>query len=373
MAPSCHAAAAPSLDAAAGPLQTPRMGAPVRVVVLGTGQMGSAIASLLLEKPGLALVGAFARRAERAGTDLGLALGLDPLGLAIEPDLPALLARTRPDVAIQATCSRLADAAGELEACIEHGVHVVSIAEELAWPVAYDPSFAARLDRRAVAYGVAVLGTGVNPGFVLDLLVIALSGACARVDAIAATRVNDLSPYGPSVLRTQGVGLTPEVFRAGLLDGRVVGHVGFPASIGMLAHALGWTIDRVEETREPIVARVRREARFATVEPGSVAGCHHRAVAWRDGRPVITLDHPQQVRPELEGVETGDLLEIAGTPALRVASRPEIPGGVATSALAVNAIPRVLAAAPGLRSMAELPVPAALPGAAPRGGRVRDA
>jgi 4-hydroxy-tetrahydrodipicolinate reductase len=336
------------------------MGSPVRVVVLGTGQMGSGIVRLVLERPGLALVGVHARRAARAGADAGLAAGLAaPLGLAIEADLPALLDRARAEVAIQATCSRLADAEGEISACVERGVHVVSIAEEMAWPAAYDAAWAARLDRSAAERGVAVLGTGVNPGFVLDLLVIALSGACARVDAIRATRVNDLSPYGPTVLRTQGVGLAPEAFRAGIAAGSVVGHVGFPASIAMIAHALGWRIGRVEETREPIVARVRRETAFAKVEPGEVAGCLHRAVAYRDGRPAIELVHPQQIRPEAEGVETGDTLEIEGEPPLRVTSRPEIPGGAATIALAVNAIPRVLAAAPGLRSMADLPVVAA--------------
>jgi 4-hydroxy-tetrahydrodipicolinate reductase len=338
------------------------MGAPARVVVLGTGQMGSGIVRLVLEKPGLALVGVYARRAARAGTDAGLAVGRGaPLGLAIEADLPALLARARPDVAIQATCSHLADAEGEIAACIERGVRVVSIAEEMAWPAAYDAAFAERLDRLAARRGVAVLGTGVNPGFVLDLLVIALSGACARVDAIRATRVNDLAPYGPSVLRAQGVGLAPEAFRAGVEAGSVVGHVGFPASIAMIARALGWKIERVEETREPIVTRVRRVGACATVGPGQVAGCLHRAVAFRDGRAAIELVHPQQVAPEAEGVETGDTLEIEGAPPLRLESRPEIPGGAATIALAVNAVPRVLAAAPGLRSMAELPVPAALP------------
>jgi 4-hydroxy-tetrahydrodipicolinate reductase len=336
------------------------------VVVLGTGQMGSGMLRLVLERPGLRLAGVFGRRRERAGSDAGSAAGLaSPLGLPIEADLPALLERARPEVALQATCSRLADALPEIEACVERGVHVVSIAEEMAFPAAYDAALAAALDRRAARRGVAVLGTGVNPGFVLDWLVIALSGACAHVEAVRAARVNDLSPYGPTVLRSQGVGLTPEAFRAGVADGSVVGHVGFPASIAMLARALGWEIERVLETREPIVSRVRRETPFVTVLPGQVAGCLHGAVAFRKGRPdrpAVTLVHPQQVRPEAEGVETGDTLEIEGTPPLRLASRPEIPGGAATVALAVNAVPRVLAAAPGLRSMAELPPLAACEG-----------
>lgn len=336
---------------------------PLRVLLLGTGHMGCGIARLVLEKPGLELVGAFARRPSRHGLDLAGLIGLDaPLGLPVRGELAELVEECRPDVAIQATCSRLDDAEAEIATCLQRGVDTVSIAEELAWPAAYSPQWAARMHGLARRHGATLLGTGVNPGFVLDLLVVALSGVCAHVESIAATRVNDLSPYGPAVLRTQGVGLTPDAFRKGLEDGSVRGHMGFPASLGMIAAALGVEIERVEETREPIVSRVRRETPCARIEPGQVAGCLHTAVAYREGRPFITLVHPQQVHPQLEGVETGDTIEIRGRPSLRIGGRPEIPGGVATCALAVNTIPRVLAAPPGLCSMLELPVPAALLG-----------
>jgi 4-hydroxy-tetrahydrodipicolinate reductase len=340
---------------------------PIRVVVLGTGQMGSAMVRLLFEKQGLELVGVYGRRAGRAGTDVGRAVGLEePLGLAVESDLAVLLERVRPHVALQATCSRLADAEDEIAACLERGVSVISIAEEVAWPAARSPQWAARMDRLAVAHESALLGTGVNPGFVLDLLVVALTGVCAHVESIMARRVNDLSPYGPAVLRSQGVGCTPEEFRAACAAGTVVGHMGFPESIGMIAAALGWEIERIDETREPIVSRTRRETPFVTLEPGQVAGCLHTAVAYREGRAVVKLVHPQQIRPEVEGVETGDTIEITGTPNVRLAGSPEIPGGIATAALAVNMIPRVLAAAPGLHGMTDLPVPAAILGDARR-------
>lgn len=327
----------------------------LRVVVLGTGQMGSGIVRLVAARPGLELAGVWARRAARAGLDAGRAAGLGrDLGLAVEADLPALLARTRPDVALQATCSRLAEALPEIEACVAAGASVISIAEELAWPAAGSPVLAARLDRLAAGRDVRVLGTGVNPGFVLDCLIAVLSGVCARLGAVRARRVNDLAPYGPTVLSAQGVGLAPEAFRRGVAEGRVVGHVGFPQSIAMLAAALGWEIERVEESREPIVSGVRRETPFVTVEPGQAAGCLHRATGFRGGRAVIELVHPQQVRPELEDIETGDFIEIEGEPPVRLSGSPEIPGGIATVALAVNAIPRLLEARPGLRSMLDL-------------------
>lgn len=335
----------------------------IRAVVLGTGQMGGEMIRLLLRKTGVELCGVYGRRRERAGLDVGTAVGIDrSVGIAIEADLGPLLERTQPHVVLQATCSRLADAEGEVVACLERGVSVISIAEELAWPAASSPAWADAMSRRAAQCGAVLLGTGVNPGFVLDFLILALTGVCAEVESIRARRVNDLSAFGPAVLRSQGVGLTPEAFEAGVARGSVVGHVGFPQSIGMIAASLGWTIDRVDEMRTPIVSSVRRDTPIAIVEPGQVAGCLHTAVAYRAGRPAIELFHPQQIQPEREGVETEDLIEISGTPTLRMGGRPEIPGGIATAALAVNMIPRVLATAPGLYSMADLPIPTAFMG-----------
>lgn len=339
----------------------------IRVLVLGTGQMGSGIARLVLQKQGLQLVGAYARRAERAGMDLGQAIALGrELGIRVGGDLSSVIAQTRPHVAIQATCSRLIDAIDEINILVKHGIHVISIAEEMAYPAAEAPSQAGALHQLAIECNVSVLGSGINPGFVLDLLVIALSGVCAEVQSITAKRVNDLSPYGPTVLASQGVGLTPAAFEQGLNDGSVVGHIGFVQSIQMIAAALGWEVDRIEQTRQPIVSLIARKTPSLYIEPGQVAGCTHTATAYRHDKAVITLVHPQQVDPQLDGLETGDSIEIVGTPNVRLAGTPEIPGGQATAALAVNMIPRVLNASPGLYSMADLPVPAAMLGDARR-------
>ncbi len=339
-------------------------GVPIPVVVLGSGAMGAAIARLVSVKAGLVLAGVHARRASRGGLDVGAAFGWErEAGVSITTDLAALVTRTRPAIAIQATCSTLADAWDEIDTLVRHGVRVISIAEELAYPWARSPVQARELDALARAHGVAVLGTGVNPGFVLDLLVVALSGVCHAIHSIRATRVNDLSPYGPTVLRSQGVGLTPEEFRAGVASGAVVGHVGFPESAAMIAAALGWELDAVCETREPIVSSVTRSTPFVEIRPGQVAGCRHTARACtRDGSGVIELVHPQQIVPGAEGMVTRDAIVIEGTPRVALEGSPEIPGGMATTALAVNSIPHVLAAAPGLVSVIDLPVPAALLG-----------
>jgi 4-hydroxy-tetrahydrodipicolinate reductase len=347
--------------------RTSNTGDPVRVLVLGTGQMGCGIARLVLDKRGLELTGAFARRRERAGLDVGRAIGIErDLGLRVSARLTAAIDEAEPRVAIQATCSKVPQAMPEIVALVERGVHVVTIAEEMAYPAYRYPELAEEMRALAVSNGVGVVGTGVNPGFVLDLLVIALSGVCCDVRSITAQRVNDLSPYGPTVLQSQGVGLDPEAFCKGVEDGSVVGHYGFAESIHMIAAALGWDIERIDEDRSPIVSKVRRATPFVTVEAGMAAGCLHKAVAYRRGEPVITLSHPQQIHPGLEGIETGDRIEISGTPDVRLGGSPEIPGGTATCALAVNMIPRLLNAAPGLFTMADLPVPSALLGDARR-------
>ncbi len=329
------------------------MSEPIRVLLLGTGQMGQGIARLLLQKQGMELVGVVSRSSHRS---------LSGIELPVDHDLAAAIERTAPDIAIQANCSRLQEARGEIETLLQRGVNVISIAEEMAYPRASAPETASQLHQLALDNGVALLGTGINPGFVLDLLIIALSGVCHDIRAIHASRINDLSPYGPSVLDTQGVGLSEEAFYKGLEEGSVVGHFGFNESIRMIADTLGWELERIEQSREPIIASVRRESPHVVVEPGQVAGCHHRAIAYRHGEAVITLDHPQQLQPQREGVETGDSIEIKGRPDIQLSGSPEIPGGEATAALAVNMIPRVLNAAPGLYSMAELPVPAAILG-----------
>ena len=335
----------------------------IRVLLLGTGQMGSMIARVLMGKEGLQLAAAYDMWTERVDLDLGNAFGLDQNpNIPISNDLASIIEHTKPHVAIQATCSTLDDARDEINTLLTHGVNVITIAEEMAYPAAKSPAYAEDLNRIAINHGVSLLGTGINPGFVLDLLVVTLTGICSEIQSITAKRVNDLSPFGPSVLKSQGVGLVPAEFDEGLHEGTVVGHIGFDQSIHMIADSLGWEISRIERSCDPIVSQVKRATPFVTVEPGQVAGCFHTATAYRQDQPVITLIHPQQIHPQLEGIETGDMIEITGSPNVRLEGSPEIAGGQGTAAIAVNMIPRVLNAAPGLYSMTEFPVPAAMLG-----------
>jgi hypothetical protein len=336
---------------------------PIRVLQWGLGAMGGGMARLMLEKSGLKLVAAVDGRPDYVGKDLGEVLGVGKqLGVTVTNQPEDVLKKENVDLVVIATTSWTKEQIPDLRKIISAGINCISIAEEMSDPDAQSPELAKEIDELAKKHGVSVLGTGVNPGFVLDLLVVTLSGVCHSVERIEASRVNDLSPYGPTVMRTQGVGTTPEAFAAGVADGSIVGHVGFPESIHMISEALGLGVDHIEQTREPIISNVYRETPHVKVEAGMVAGCRHIGIGYRGEVEVVKLVHPQQIHPHLEGQDTGDYINIYGKPEIHMANKPEIAGGIATMGVTVNMIPHVVAATPGMKRMIDLPTPAALMG-----------
>lgn len=334
----------------------------IRVIHWGLGAMGIGMAKMVLEK-GMEIVGAIDTNPAKVGKDVGEILGLNrEIGVKVTNDPSYVIGKTPADILLLATSSFVLDVLPQIKLAVECGLNVITTAEEMAEPWASYPQQADEIDRLAKKQGVSVLGTGINPGFVLDTLICTLTAACTEVKKIKGTRINDLSQFGTTVMRTQGVGTTPEEFKKGLESGTIVGHIGFRESVLLIAKALGWQIDKVEETREPIISKVYRETPYVQVEPGNVAGCRHTARAYKDGEVVIELVHPQQIHPGLEGTETGDYIEIIGTPNISMSIKPEIPGGTGTIAVVVNMIPKVINAAPGMLTMIDLPVPAALMG-----------
>lgn len=335
----------------------------IRVLQWGLGAMGGGMARLMLDKSGLKIVAAVDGRPDYAGKDLGDVLGVGKkLGVTVTNKPEDVLKKENVDIVIIATTSWVKDQMPDLRKIITAGINCISIAEEMSEPAAQNPELSKEIDDLAKKHGVSVLGTGVNPGFVLDQLVVTLTGGNHTVERIEASRVNDLSPYGPTVMKSQGVGTTPEAFKAGAADGTIVGHVGFPESIRMISDALGLGVDRIEQSREPIISKVYRETPYVKVQPGMVAGCAHIGIGYCGNKEVIKLIHPQQIHPHLENQDTGDYINIYGKPEIHMAIKPEIAGGIATMGVTVNMIPHVVAATPGLKRMIDLPAPAALMG-----------
>jgi hypothetical protein len=328
----------------------------VKVAVWGTGMMGQGLLGFILDRPkDIELVGAIVTNPAKEGKTVGELLGRD-CDVTMTTDFASVLAK-KPDVVCICTQSNLDEITGQVEPTVKAGCNVLCIAERLAYPWASDPAWADRFDALAKEHEVSILGTGVNPGFVLDALIVMWSSICLRVDRIEAQRINDLSPFGPTVMASQGVGTTVAQFEAGIADGTIVGHIGFQESINLIAKALGWKIDEIVETREPIVSTVERSTAHVHVAPGDVCGCRHIGKGYSAGELKIELVHPQQIHPELEGVDTGDYIRIFGDPTVQMVNAPEIPGGKGTYASTGNYIPLMSAAPAGMLTVVDMPLP----------------
>lgn len=331
----------------------------VKVIIWGLGAMGGGMADMLLKKKGVDIVGAVGR-----GDKIGKSMfdyietprGNRPDVIIGSPE--DVIKEKAADVVLCCTDSFTKTAFDRLKFCLEKKINVVSSAEEMAYPWAQSPKEAAELDRIAKENGVSIIGTGINPGLIMDLLVIVMTGCCEEVEHIVSRRVNSLSPFGPAVMEEQGIGVTPEEFRTKHLSG----HVGFAESVGMISDAIGWKLDKMEQSMAPIMTDVDRKSKYGFAKAGNVAGVDMRAKGWVDGEVKIEMEHPQQIEPEQVGVQTGDYVIIKGTPNINMVNSPEVPGGIGTIAMCVNMIPNIINARPGLHTMITLPVPRAIMG-----------
>lgn len=320
---------------------------PLRVVQFGLGPIGQACARLAHSRPGLDLVGTL--DLAHAGRPLGDVLETSGPGAIVRDDAEAALAEWRPDVVLHTTSSFLEGIEGQLLACVEAGAHVVSSSEELFWPFARDSEFSRRVDAAARAAGVAVVGTGVNPGFVMDLLPVVLSGVCARVDRVDVSRSVDAGRRRRPLQKKVGAGLSADAFRQREAAGGF-GHIGMEESARALAAGLGWNGAEVEETFGPSIADADHETPYATVAAGDVAGIHQTATVRVGGEVRATLTLTMAV-----GAPDEDRVRIEGDPPLDVVVQGGTFGDTATVAALVNSVPKITAARPGLRTVLDLP------------------
>lgn len=327
--------------------------------------MGSGIAKVLLRKKGVDIVGVCDIHPERVNRSIYDILGVEKNGrpdVVVCSEIEKVVHDANCDICVLATDSFTRKAFDKIKYVVGQKVNVISTAEEMSYPKAQEPELAAEIDRLAKANGVSVLGTGINPGLMMDLLAICLTGCMTDVESVTCRRVNSLSPFGPAVMEEQGVGLTVDAFNKGVADGTLAGHVGFAESVGMIAEALGWKVDKFEQQMKPIVTSVDRKSPYGFAAAGDVAGVNMTGQGYVDGEVKIDMIHPQQIEPEMEGTHTGDYIVLKGTPEVNMAINPEVDGGIGTIAMVVNMIPHVINARPGLKTMLDLPVPRAIMG-----------
>jgi len=330
----------------------------IRVMHVGLGPIGAAIAGQLLARRGFHIVGAVDIDPGKAGRDLGEVLGLRRrLRVKVSDSIGSTARKTRPDVAVLCTSSSLRAVVGQFEEVLRHRVPIVTTTEEAAYPARTNRLMAKRIDAAARKAKVAVLGTGVNPGFTMDALPIALSAVCQRVDRIEVERVQDARIRRLPFQQKIGAGLTREQFQARVADG-TVRHVGFTESIQMIADAMGWRLDRIVEQVEPQMAPHPVRSDFIDVAAGQVCGLLQTGAGYVGDDARVSL----RLEAYLGAPESYDSVLIEGSP--RISSKIDggVHGDIATASMTVNSIPAVIAAPPGFHTMRDLRLPSFYPG-----------
>ena len=328
----------------------------VRAVQFGCGPIGCSVVRLVSQRLDIEIVGAIDIDQKLVGRDLSDVASLDKkLGVSISADADAVLSQTKPDIVLLTTASSLKVVYPQLEKCVTAGANVVSTCEELSYPYRKDPQLSAEIDRIAKAGNITILATGVNPGFLMDTWPLFMTGVCQQVKRIKAVRVQDASPRRGPFHKKIGAGRTLEEFNE-LVAAGILKHVGLPESIGMIASGLGWKLDEITESIEPVVAKARTKTDFVTVELGQAAGVRQVGRGIRAREELITLEFEAYVGAP----ESYDAVYITGIPNLEVTIKGGTHGDIATAAMIVNSVRRVIDAPPGLITMKDLPIVSAL-------------
>jgi 2,4-diaminopentanoate dehydrogenase len=324
----------------------------LKVAIAGLGPVGQSVARAVLQTPALKLVAAADPAPLHAGKDLGVVLGLPRrLRIKVEGDPARFARKVRADVAFVCTSSRIAEVRGQVAALVGRGIDVLTTCEEMAWPVPARAAAFRELDRLAKKKRASVLATGVNPGFAMDALPLALTAPCSRVRRISATRVVDAAALKLPLQRRVGVGLNLGQFRRAVTEGSVR-HVGLVESAHLIAGALGWKLERVDETLEPAIAPRDLDSEYLRIPAGAAAGIRQAVRAYRGGELAISLDLQVYVGAE----SPRDHVLVDADPPIDATIAGGVDGELATAALMLNSLPKLRAAPAGLHTVRDLPL-----------------
>lgn len=318
---------------------------PIAVAQYGIGPIGAEIARLLLKKPWIKLVAAVDIDPDKIGKDLGEVIGLErEVGVKVTADVQG-----KPDVVCHSTGSRLRDVSGQLKELLERGCHVVSTCEELSFPL--DAAIREELQKTARARNVTLLGTGVNPGFVMDKLPLTITSVCQDVTEVQIIRIQNASTRREPLQRKVGAGMSEAEFRAAVDSGKIK-HMGLRESLMLVGNGLGVDFESVSDEKiEPIVADREIVTQYLRVAPGQVAGVHQ--TIYGKGRINVSLELRMYVGAESVAA---DRVIVKGVPDVEMEIKHGVHGDRATAAMVVNAIPRVVSARPGVLTMDDIPI-----------------
>jgi len=328
------------------------MASTIPFIHIGLGPIGREVLNITRQRPNLKLVGVVDIDPQKIGKDLGEVLGGDKMGITVSGSISDAVSREKPLIAIHTTRSHIPEVKDQLIELAEQGINVISSTEELLFPFVKYPKESEELNKAAQEGNCSILGTGVNPGFVMDTLPVVLTGVCRSVHSLKIERIVDAARRREPLQRKVGAGLTTARFRE-LADAGKLGHVGLRESLYLVAHALNWELDKIEETLDPVVSEQDIQTEYLRVLSGQVAGIRHRCRGFRNGEVKLELDLQMYVGAP----QPHDRVVIDGDPPVDCMLQNGIFGDTATAAILVNLVPNVVAALPGLKTMLDISIP----------------
>ena len=332
------------------------MGKPFTIIQVGLGPMGKLITNLLLKRKNIEVKGVVDIDPQLIGKKLNEFTDTEiELDLEIESELEDLLSKEKVDLVIIATSSSLEKVSPLIKQAVNSGSNVISICEELSFPFQQYPKISEELDVLAKSNNVTIVGTGINPGYLMDLLPIIITAPCQNVISIKVTRMMNSAKRRESFQRKIGTGLTPKEFHRKISQKEITGHVGLTQSIQMISAALGFQYDEIIEfpPKEVITEKEFTTNYGEKIQKGYVSGLQSRAIAKKGEKELIFLDFIAYAGDH----EEYDSIEINGIPSLQQKIIGGVHGDVGTAAMVTNLIPKVIDAKPGLLTMKDLPVP----------------
>jgi 4-hydroxy-tetrahydrodipicolinate reductase len=322
----------------------------IRVIQYGMGSIGTEMVRLLLKRGGeKRLTGAVDINEEITGKDVGEVLGINKLGVLVSKEPSGAICEGNADIVLHSTTSRLVDVKPQILQCVRAKMNVLSTCEELTYPIGFNARIADEIDSEAKRFGVTVLGTGVNPGFVMDALPVFLTSVCKNVDRVEVTRIVNASLRREPLQRKIGTGLTVGEFQQ-KVEEKKLGHAGLLESLVMIADTLGWDLV-IDEKIEPVIAKGLLKTEYFEVQPGEVAGIFQTATGSKNGENLIKL----VLRMEIDAKEQYDRTQIFGEPDIDIKIQNGLFGDDATVAIVVNLIDAVMDAPPGFLTMKDVP------------------
>lgn len=321
----------------------------MNIVQVGLGPLGQKIVRYALERGTINIAAAVDPAPDKVGKDLGELCGVGKLGVTVSKDLATALSGAKVEAAVLTTVSSLKKIESQIAEIAKAGLPIVSTCEELSFPWKTEPEISARIDEVCKSNNVACLGTGVNPGYLMDFLPSALTAVCQRVDKIKVSRIQDASVRRVPFQQKIGAGLTPDQFQEKVKAG-TLRHVGLTESMHMIADRMGWTLDKTTESLDPVIAESEITTGYTPIKAGMARGVEQIGRAYVNGDEVITLEF----RAGVGEAKSYDRVEITGEPNITSEIDGGVNGDIATCAITINALRNIVDAKPGLRTMVDI-------------------